>query len=56
MIKEVVDPVSGAILFKKDQESLDLEYLMKKVKELESSNRRLEKRIKKLEESMKEDS
>lgn len=49
MIKEVIDKNSGAILFKRDEESLSLEYLQKKVEELES-------RIKILEEKQKEDS
>lgn len=49
MIKEVVDKNSGAILFKKDEESLSLEYLLKKVNELEN-------RIKVIEEKQKEDS
>lgn len=44
MIREVIDKNSGAILFKKDQESLDLEKLMKKVEDLESRLKKLEKK------------
>ena len=53
MIKEVLDKDSGAILFKKDQESIDLEFLKNKVSELEKQNKSLEKRIKKIEDSTK---
>lgn len=49
MIVEVQDPESGAILFKKDKESLTLEDLMKRVVDLEKKNKQLEKRIKSLE-------
>lgn len=48
-MKEVVDKHSGAILFKKDQESLDIEYLLKEVADLK-------KRIQKLEKAQKENS
>lgn len=44
MIREVVDPKSGAILFKKDQESKDLEYCLKKIEELEIRIKELESR------------
>ena len=50
MIVEVKDPATGAILFKKDKESLTLEDLVKRVSDLEKKNKQLEKRIKTLEE------
>lgn len=52
MIVEVVDKNSGAILFKKDKESLTLEAVVKELEELKKKNSKLEKRIKALEESL----
>jgi chaperonin cofactor prefoldin len=52
MIKEVIDKGSGAILFKKDSESLTLEDLMKRVDRLESENNKLKKRIEILEKGL----
>lgn len=49
MITEVVDKETGAILFKKDEESKSLEDLMKRFEALEKKNTKLEKRIKELE-------
>ena len=48
MIKEVIDPNSGAILFKKDEESLTLEYAVKRIESLETKCKNLEKRLKTL--------
>lgn len=52
MIKEVIDPHSGAILFKEDEDTLNLKYLLKKVEELEKENKELNARVKKLEDSL----
>lgn len=49
MIQEIIDKETGAIIFKKDKESLLVEKLLKRVEELE-------KRIEKLEHKEKEDS
>lgn len=54
MIKEVIDPNSGAILFKKDEESLTLEDAVKRIESLENKCKSLEKRIKTLENTNKE--
>lgn len=40
---EKIDPNSGAILFKKDEESINLEIAMKKIAELEERIKKLEK-------------
>lgn len=53
MIVEKVDPVSGAVLFKKDKESKDLEYAMQKIEELTKVTESQDKRIKKLENRLK---
>lgn len=53
MIKEVLDKGSGAILFKKDPESLTLEEVVKRVEKLEKENKELKKRIKSLEDKAK---
>lgn len=53
MITEVVDSNSGAILFKKDQESKNLEYLMKEMTSMKKTISKLEKRVKELETSKK---
>ena len=53
MINEVLDPHSGAILFKKDKESLTIERLEEKVKKLESDNTELFRRVGQLEEMIK---
>lgn len=53
MIKEVLDKGSGAILFKKDPESLTLEEVVKRVEKLEKENKELKKRIKSLEDNDK---
>lgn len=46
MITEVYDPSSGAILFKKDEESIDIETLKIKVQDLEDRIQYLERCIK----------
>ena len=51
MIKEVMDKNSGAILFKKDPDSLRQEELLKLVYDLEKRISKLEKKIKDFEES-----
>lgn len=56
MIREVYDKKSGAILFKRDKESMDIEYLLQKINDLESKNASLERKMKKLEKSQKENS
>lgn len=53
MIKEVIDKGSGAILFKKDSESLTLEEVVKRLDKLEKENKELKKRIKSLEDNAK---
>lgn len=49
MIIEEVDKVTGAIRFKKDKESRDLEYALKEIESLKKSIRKLESRVKELE-------
>lgn len=49
MMIEVKDKHSGAILFKKDPDSINIQKLTKRVEELESKNRSLEKKLNKLE-------
>lgn len=49
MIVEVLDKSSGAILFKKDQESKDLEKALLKIQELEIKTDLMEEKIKILE-------
>lgn len=44
---EVYDPESGAILFKKDKDSRDLEKALKKIEELEKRVEELEKKLNK---------
>lgn len=56
MITEVVDKKTGAILFKRDKESLQLEDVIRKVQALEEKNIELENRIRYLEGIKKEDS
>lgn len=50
MIHEVADPRTGAIIFKKDQDSKNIEYLLKRVDELGIRIEELETKIKELEE------
>lgn len=52
-IREVVDKRSGAILFKKDKESITLEQAVKTIAEMQKTITTLEKRIKKLEKASK---
>lgn len=52
-IREVVDKRSGAILFKKDKESLTLEQAVKQIAEMQKTINSLEKRVKKLEKASK---
>lgn len=52
-IREVVDKKSGAILFKKDQESKNLDQALKTIAEMQKTITSLEKRIKKLEKASK---
>jgi len=54
--KEIVDPKNGAILFKKTEETITLEILVGKVKDLESRNKKLEKRLSEIEKLLKKDS
>lgn len=54
MINEVIDKGSGAILFKKDNESLTLEEAVKRLDILEREYKSLEERIKLLEDSSKQ--
>ena len=54
MTREVIDKDSGAILFKKDDESLTLEEAVKRLDILEREYKRLEERIKLLEDSSKQ--
>lgn len=49
MRKEIIDKNSGAILFKKDSESAKIDELIKRVDKLESENKDLKKRLRKLE-------
>lgn len=49
MINAVRDPKTGAILFKKDQEGRNVDYLMNKIAELEKKNKELEARIQSIE-------
>lgn len=51
MIHEVYDKETGAILYKKDKDTLDIEYLLREVEDLKKKNKSLEKRLKKLEDS-----
>lgn len=53
MIEEVVDKSSGAILFKRDKDSLLLEELLYRVTSLEEENKRLLSRIENLEMNQK---
>lgn len=54
MRKEVIDPHSGAILFKRDEDGVALEELQKEFKKLKDYCIKLEKRVKELEKSSKE--
>ena len=54
MVKEKYDRNSGAILFKKDPDSLRTEELLKKVNILEKKVDDYERKIKKLEKSIKD--
>ena len=56
MIIEKVDKHSGAILFKRDKESITLESLVKEVDSLRKKVNKLERTVKKLEETQKKDS
>lgn len=49
MIREVLDPHSGAILFKKDSESLLIEKLARQIEELEAKVVYLEEKLQSLE-------
>lgn len=49
---EKIDKHSGAILFKKDKESLSLEKAIKQIDELQKTITSLEKRVKKLEKTI----
>lgn len=49
MIVEKVDKSTGAILFKKDKESKDLEYALAQIDSLTKTVKKLEKRVKELE-------
>lgn len=55
MIREVVDKETGAILFKKDKETQNIEYLLDEVAKLKKYTSRLEKRIRSLEEGKESD-
>lgn len=52
-IQEKVDPVSGAILFKKDKESITLKQAVVQIEKLQKTIISLEKRLKKLEKANK---
>lgn len=54
MIIEEVDKVTGAIRFKKDKESRDLEYALKEIESLKKRVVKLETHVRELEEKGEE--
>ena len=50
-MKEIIDKNSGAIIFKKDPDSIKYEQILKMLKDQESKIAKLEKRVKELEKS-----